>query len=249
MSVITYLRTTPLFGHLREGDLEELARVARQRDYPKNSLIVSGHDALDTFYVIISGRVKSMLIAEDGREVILSIRQAGEFFGEMALFGDNTPATTVMAMEDSRLVTLHREDLYRIVMAMPGVALGLLRSLCNRLEDADRKIGGLILLDVPGRVCHLLLQLADQSDGQHIPKAPTHQLIAQMVGSTRESVSRALGDLAGQGVITVAQRTITIQNREALEMASGHMRRSGSPGGPGGATVFDGTHDRRRLGT
>ncbi len=243
MTVTSYLRTIPLFAQLRENDLEELARVARPRDFPKNALIVSGHDALDTFCVIVSGRVKSMLIAEDGREVILSIRQAGEFFGEMALFEDDAPTTTVMAMEDSRLLTLHREDLYRIVMAMPGVALGLLRSLCRRLQEADHKIGGLILLDVPGRVCHLLLQLADQGDGRHIPKAPTHQLIGQMVGSTRESVSRALGDLAGQGVITVAQRNITIENREALESAAGHVRRSHPLAG---TAPFDGTHDRRR---
>jgi CRP/FNR family transcriptional regulator, cyclic AMP receptor protein len=243
MTVTSQLRTSPLFANLRENDLEELARVAHARDYPKNALIVSGHDPLDTFYVIISGRVKSMLIAEDGREVILSIREPGEFFGEMALF-DDAPASTVIAMEDARLLQLRREDLYRIVMAMPGVALGLLRSLCNRLQDADRKIGGLILLDVPGRVCHLLLQLADQGDGRQIPKPPTHQVIGQMVGSTRESVSRALGDLASQGVISVAHRGITIENREALEFAAGHVRRARPPRI---ATVFDASNDRRHY--
>lgn len=245
MTVTSYLRTIPLFGQLRENDLEELGRVARPRDYPKNALIVSGHDPLDTFYVIVSGQVKSMLIAEDGREVILSIRQAGEFFGEMALFEADAPATTVIAMEDSRLLTLRREDLYRIVMAMPGVALGLLRSLCNRLQEADHKIGGLILLDVPGRVCHLLLQLADQGDGVHIPKPPTHQLIGQMVGSTRESVSRALGDLVGQGVISVAHRGITLENREALELAAGHPRHAATAHS---STDFAGMNDRRRSG-
>jgi CRP/FNR family transcriptional regulator, cyclic AMP receptor protein len=242
MTVISHLRTIPLFAQLRENDLEELSRVARARDYPRNSLIVSGHDPLDTFYVILTGRVKSMLIAEDGREVILSIREAGEFFGEMALF-DDAPSSTVIAMEDSRLIQLRREDLTRIVMAMPGVALGLLRSLCNRLQEADHKIGGLILLDVPGRVCHLLLQLADQGDGQHIPKPPTHQVIGQMVGSTRESVSRALGDLSTQGVISVEHRGITIQNRDAMELAAGLPRRTR----PASPPPYDGIHDRRRA--
>ncbi len=245
MSSTELLRASPLFAALRESDLEELARVAHPREYPKNALIVSGHAPLDTFYVILSGRVKSMLIAEDGREVILSIREAGEFFGEMALFEDDTATATVIAMESSRLLTLRREDLYRIVMAMPGVALGLLRSLCNRLQDADHKIGGLILLDVPGRVSHLLLQLAEQGEGggRHIARAPTHQVIGQMVGSTRESVSRAMGDLAAQRVITVADRGITIENRDALELAAGHVRRFRTPRG---AAAFDGSHDRRQ---
>ncbi|MDE3052590.1 MAG: Crp/Fnr family transcriptional regulator [Gemmatimonadota bacterium] len=243
MTVISHLRTIPLFAQLRENDLEELSRVAHARDYPKNSLIVSGHEALDTFYVILTGRVKSMLIAEDGREVILSIRGAGEFFGEMALF-DDAPASTVIAMDDARLLQLRREDLYRIVMGAPGLALGLLRSLCNQLQEADHKIGGLILLDVPGRVCHLLIKLADQGDGVHIAKPPTHQLIGQMVGSTRESVSRALGDLAAQGVISVAHRGITIENREALELAAGQSRRVRPPQP---APAYDGIHDRRRL--
>lgn len=243
MTVISHLRSIPLFAQLRENDLEELARAAHARDYPKHSLIVSGSDTLDTFYAIVSGRVKAMLIAEDGREVILSIRDPGEFFGEMALFGD-APAATVIAMEDSRLVQLRREDLYRIVLATPGLALGLLRTMGKRLQEADDKIGGLILLDVPGRVCHLLLKLADQGDGVHIPKPPTHQIIGQMVGSTRESVSRALGDLATQGVISVAHRGITIENREALEIAAGHGRRVRPPQP---AAAYDGVHDRRRA--
>jgi CRP/FNR family transcriptional regulator, cyclic AMP receptor protein len=243
MTVTTQLRTIPLFAALREADLEQLAQVAHAREYPKNALVVSGHDPADTFFVILEGRVKSMLIAEDGREVILSIRQTGEFFGEMALFEDDAQTSTVIAMEDSRLLTLRRDDLYRTVLAMPGVALGLLRSLCNRLQDADHKIGGLILLDVPGRVAHLLLQLADQGDGVTIAKLPTHQLIAQMVGSTRESVSRALGDLSSQDVISVANKGITIKSRQALEIAAGHVKRFRTPRS---ATAFDATHDRRR---
>ncbi|OYV66755.1 MAG: hypothetical protein B7Z72_10760, partial [Gemmatimonadetes bacterium 21-71-4] len=78
----------------------------------------------------------------------------------------------------------------------------------------------------------------------HIPKPPTHQLIGQMVGSTRESVSRALGDLATQGVITVERRGITIQARDALELATGHARRLRTPRS---ALAFDGTNDRRRA--
>ncbi|HEY5219612.1 MAG TPA: Crp/Fnr family transcriptional regulator [Gemmatimonadaceae bacterium] len=243
MTVTHHLRTIPLFASLRENDLAELARVARTREYPKNALVLSGHDASDTFYVILTGQVKSMLIAEDGREVVLPIRHAGEFFGEMSLFEDDAQAATMIAMEPSQLLTLRRDDLYRSVMAMPGVALGLLRSLCHRLQKADHKIGGLILLDVPGRVAHLLIELADRGDGKTIPKPPTHQMMAQMVGSSRETVSRTLGDLSAQNVITVAHKGVTIENRQALEVAAGHVRRFRTPRS---SSAFDAGQDRRR---
>jgi CRP/FNR family transcriptional regulator, cyclic AMP receptor protein len=241
MTATTHLRGIGLFTHLREAELAEVARVAQIRDYPKNSLIRSRSGAADSLYVVVSGRVKSMLIAEDGREVILAMLGPGEFFGEMALLDEDPSAVTAIAVEDSRLLVLRRDDLYREMMALPGMAIGLLRSLSRRLQDADYKIGGLVLLDVPGRIAHLLLQLADQHDGRHLPNPPTRQVMAQMVGSTRETVSRVLGEFASHGIVATRGGAIEIRNREALELATGHMRRTRSR--PHGA---DGRLERRR---
>jgi CRP/FNR family cyclic AMP-dependent transcriptional regulator len=178
--------------------------------------------------VLLSGQVKVMLIAEDGREVILSLVHPGDFFGEKALLDDEPHSASVIAMEDSRLLILRRDDFQRCIHEMPGIAFGLLRALCARLQEADSKIGGLILLDVTGRVCHLLLQLADRGDGKKIAEPPTHQIIAQMVGSSRETVSRTLGSLVDQKLIGVSRREITILNREPLEVAAAHPMRKRS---------------------
>jgi CRP/FNR family cyclic AMP-dependent transcriptional regulator len=242
MTATTLLRGISLFAQLRESELEQVGQLARVRDYAKNSVIVSGTGPGDTLYIVGSGKVKSMLIAEDGREVILSMLGAGEFFGEMALFDDDPGTTTVIATEPSQLLLLRRDDLYRQVMEMPGVAIGLLRSLSRRLKEADHKIGGLILLDVPGRVSHLLLQLAAPHDGQRIVKPPTHQVMAQMVGSSRETVSRVLSDFASNGIITTVKGAIILENREALEAATGHLRRLWAP-----RPAYDGQQERRRL--
>ncbi len=242
MTATTLLRGISLFAQLRESELEQIGQLAHIRDFPKNSVIVSGTGPGDTLYIIIAGKVKSMLIAEDGREVILSMLGAGEFFGKMALFDDDPGTSTVIAAEQSQLLLLRRDDLYRQVMEMPGVAIGLLRSLSRRLKEADHKIGGLILLDVPGRVSHLLLQLAAPHDGQRIPKPPTHQVMAQMVGSSRETVSRVLSDFASHGIISVPKGAIIIENREALEAATGHLRRLWAP-----RPTYDGQQERRRL--
>lgn len=236
MTAVSTLRTVPLFQQLRESDLQLLAGMLKPRDYSKNRVILFSHDPCDAFYVVMSGQVKVMLIAEDGREVVLSLVRAGDFFGEMALMDDEPYAASAIAMEDSTVLMLHRDDFRRCIMEMPGVALGLLRALCGRLREADHKIGGLMLLDVSGRVAHLLLELASRGDGVHIDEPPTHQIVAQMVGSSRETVSRTIGMLAVEGLIEVAHGRIVIANREALEAAAGQLlrRRLKSPttGGP-----------------
>ena len=103
------------------------------------------------------------------------------------------------------------------------MAFGLLRALCGRLLEADQKIGGLMLLDVTGRVSHLLLEMAARNGGENIPDAPTHQLIAQMVGSSRESVTRTFSALTARGAIEQSGNGIRIEQRDALESAAGQM--------------------------
>jgi CRP-like cAMP-binding protein len=175
--------------------------------------------------VVLSGQVKIMLIAEDGREVVLSLVRQGDFFGEMALMDDEPYSSSVIATEDSRLLVLHRDNFRRCIADWPEMSYGLLRALCNRLREADNKIGGLMLLDVTGRVAHLLLEMGAQASSELILNPPTHQVIAQMIGSSRETVSRTISALNGQGYIDAAPNAIRIMNRGALETAAGQMLR------------------------
>lgn len=219
------LRNVPLFSQLRESDLELLAGLFRPRDCPKNRVIIFAHDPCDAFYIVLEGQVKVMLIAEDGREVILSLVRQGDFFGETALMDDEPYSSSAIAMEDSSLLVLHREDFRRCIAEMPGVSFGLLRALCGRLLEADHRIGGLMLLDVTGRIAHLFLEMAAKGDGELIADPPTHQVIAQMVGSSRETVSRTVGALAAQGLVEVSKDGLRILDRPALENAAGQMLR------------------------
>lgn len=225
MSLPKTLRGVPLFSKLRDSDLEVLAPLLMEREYPKNRVIRFTQDPSDAFYVVLEGQVKVMLIAEDGREVVLSLFRAGDFFGETALLDDEPYAASVIAMDDTRLLVLRRDDFRRTIRELPEMSFGLLRALCGRLLEADNKIGGLMLLDVAGRVAHLLLELASRDSESRIRDVPTHQVIAQMVGSTRETVSRTIGAMTAKQQIEVGHDEIKILNREALESAAGHMLR------------------------
>jgi CRP-like cAMP-binding protein len=219
--VIEPLRRVPLFAHLSDVELDRVRQAVREKDYPKGSVILFEHDPGDALYVVITGQVKVVLIAEDGREVILALLNEGDFFGEMSLIDDQPRSAHVIATEPSRLLVLRRDDFHACMDDMPRIALGLLRALSRRLRQADDKIGGLILLDVNGRLARQLIDLADENDGQHITRKVTHHTLAQMIGSSRETVSRTLGDLSSRGLIEVSRKQMVIRDRQGLEALAG----------------------------
>ena len=212
-----FLASIPLFSGLHRDELARFAELTRERAYPKGSVILFQDDPGDSLFVLRKGRVKVVLIGEDGREVILGVLEPGAHFGELALIDDQPRSAHVIAMDDAHLLILRREDFRRRVEANPSVAWALLTELSRRLRRADQKIGGLVLLDVPGRIARLLLDLAQEAGGDTIEKALTHQTIAQMIGASRETVSRAMKEFQDQGLIRVERRRIAVGNREALE--------------------------------
>ena len=212
-----FLTSVPMFTGLQRDELLKFAELTRERTYPKGSVILFQGDPGDSLYVLRQGRAKVVLIGEDGREVILGVLEPGAHFGELALIDDQPRSAHVIAMEDSQLLILRREDFRRRVEANPTVAWALLTELSRRLRRADQKIGGLVLLDVPGRISRLLLDLSAESSNGMIEKPLTHQTIAQMIGASRETVSRAMKEFQEEGLIRVERRRIAVANRDALE--------------------------------
>jgi CRP/FNR family transcriptional regulator, cyclic AMP receptor protein len=180
-------------------------------------------DRGDALYLLASGQVKVVLIGDDGREVILSVLGSGSFFGEMALLDDEPRSAHVVAMEESVLLQLRREDFQARLRSSPDVAIALLRELSHRLRRADDTIGSLALRDVNGRIAHLLLELAAEEGGDRITRRLTHATLAQMVGASRETVSRTLRALSNAGMIRMNRREIVLLDREPLHRAAQHQ--------------------------
>jgi CRP-like cAMP-binding protein len=215
-SAIEVLRTIPLFSSLSEGELQSFAPLLRERKYSRGSVILMQGDPGDALFILVTGQVKVVLIGEDGREVILSVLGDASFFGEMSILDDEPRSAHVVAMTDSILLQLRRDDFQARLRASPDVAIALLRELSGRLRRADDTIGSLALRDVNGRIAHLLLELADEEGGSRITRRLTHATIAQMVGASRETVSRTLGALVSAGVLTMSRREIVILDPGAL---------------------------------
>ena len=214
------LRSIPLFSLLRESDIWRIREATISRSYPKDSVILFEGEPGEALYIVLTGRVKIVYTAEDGREVILGTREKSDFFGETVLLDEHPNPAHVIAMQDSELLILRRDEFRRCLADMPAMSLGLLRHLSRRLRHADDQIRGLVLLDVRGRVARLLVEMADRNDGKSVPKGITHNIMAQMVGASRETVSRTLRELTLGGLLAVTGRRIAIADRAALEAAA-----------------------------
>ncbi len=211
-----FLATVPLFSGIDKSEMGRFAELIREKSYPKGSVIVFEDDPGDSLFVVREGRVKVVLVAEDGREVILGVLGVGEYFGELSLIDDQPRSAHVIAMEDATLLVLRREDFRKRVEQSPSVAWALLIELSRRLRAADGKIGGLVLLDVPGRIARLLLDFGGDAPSGLIDKPLTHQTIANMIGASRETVSRTMREFQDAGWVKVERRRISLADIAAL---------------------------------
>jgi CRP/FNR family transcriptional regulator/CRP/FNR family cyclic AMP-dependent transcriptional regulator len=216
---IAFLRQVALFAGLQDDQLQALAKVTLTRTYPKESFIILADEEGDALFLIAKGQVKVSLVSEDGREVILSLLGPGAVFGELSLLDGKPRSANVVTTEDTELVMLRRSDFLQLLHRVPQIAISLLAELAARLRKTDRKIEGLALLDVTSRISETLLQLAseqgsDTPQGVSLRSRPTHQQMANMSGTTRETVSRVLKRLETQGYIACKGRSITILREE-----------------------------------
>jgi CRP/FNR family transcriptional regulator, cyclic AMP receptor protein len=210
------LRSVPIFSELTEADFASLAKVANRRRYPKDSVVFFENEQGDFFFMILEGRIKVTILGDDGREVILSLLGSGDFFGEMALLDNEPRSATAIAVEDTELLSLHRNDFQSVLTDNRSITVGLIKVLTARLRRANHQISTLALLDVYGRVARVIVDMAREEgrrlkDGRIAFRRATHQEIANRIGTTRETVTRMLKDLERQGMIHIEGREIIVQ--------------------------------------
>ena len=217
---IGILRNVPLFAMLDEPQLRALADVMSRKSAPKNRTILKAGDPTDSLYIVIAGRIKVQMSDDEGKEVILSVLGPGDFFGEMGLIDGAPRAASVVTLEQCEFVTVSKEDFHAILKDNHEMGMVIMRGLVKRLREADRKIESLALLDVYGRVARVLLEFAEDVDGQKVVKRKLpRQDIAKMIGASREMVSRVMKGLEVEGYVEVApDGTMILRERLATTL-------------------------------
>jgi CRP/FNR family cyclic AMP-dependent transcriptional regulator len=212
-SIAEALKAVPLFSGLAEEEIASIADAAIVRTFPKSTIVVTEGERSDSLYVILSGRAKVFVSDAHGKDLVLSVRGPGEYFGEFAL--DEGPrSASVATLEPCRMAVVANEVLRGFLAGHREATLHLIRGLIGRARDTTDSLKSLALLDVYGRVAKLLLELAREADGRLvIDQRLTQQDIADRVSASREMVSRILKDLTTGGYIANEDGKIVIRRR------------------------------------
>ena len=219
------LARAPLFADLTANELDALARVAERREFGRDQTIFPVNEQPpDGLYVIITGRVKVCLSSAEGKELILATLGPGQFFGEMALLDDSPRSATVVAQLPTATYRIRRDEFDHLLATHPTIAKTLLRELSQRLRRANAQMESLATLDVVGRMARYFIGLARQhgqvlGNGWVAVRRPTHQDIANSVGTSRETVTRLMTDLEQRGLL-VNEGKMTYMREEVLREVS-----------------------------
>lgn len=203
-----------MFSELAPQETEELTQHSTTRIYPANTILISEGDTTDSLYVVLEGEVKVFASDEQGKEVILNILGPGEYFGELALLDDEPRSASVKTLVPTKVMIITKHDFKNCLANNSEMIYKLIKILIRQVRALTSNVKSLALLDVYGRVAHTLLDLAKDVEGQMIIEQKlTHQDIADMVGASREMISRILKDLASGGYITIRNKIITINEK------------------------------------
>lgn len=213
-SMLDGLRRIPYFFDVSEETLKSLASRASHKTFPKNAIVINEGDDAGPLYVILSGKVRVFLSSEAGKVITLSIQEAGSYFGELSLLDDSPRSASVMTLEKTVCGLIAKSEFKKWLSEHPDLAFCIIKGLTRRIRILTESVRGFALFDVYGRLSRLLSELAVDTDGKPtIPDRPSHQEIANRIGSSREMVSKIMKDLVNGGYLTVAGKTLVINRK------------------------------------
>lgn len=219
---VVLIKTVPLFSGLPDRDLERIADLMVTKRYKKHNLIFFEDDLGQNLFIIKKGRVKISRIDESGGEVIFAILGEGDFFGELSIIDGLTRSATVTSIEDVELLVLWRGDFIDILEKYPQIAITLLKELASRIRKSDTQIKSLSLKDAKGRVATTLIRLAEDIGIIHsgevvIKRLPLQKDLANIAGTSRETISRVIRKLETEGYFIKRKNSLRFKDYEKFK--------------------------------
>ncbi len=221
MSEVQILKKIPFLSALSAKHLNEVFRLAEELNLDSRQPVFSKRQDADAMYIVISGRIKIYTDSASKKRKTFAYLKEGEFFGEMSLLEGTTRTAAAQAVAPSRLLVIRKKDFHRLLASDTKLALYLLQTICARLRLANEEIEGLLFRNILGRVAKIMLDLGRRSgetDGTAmvLKERFTQQELADLVGTTREPLTRALSSLRRAGLISQREGRYTLPSPEKL---------------------------------
>lgn len=225
-SKLWYLKNCDLLERLSPEQIARLEPRCQSRKFPRGSLIYLPSDRSDSVLLLAAGRVKIYHLTADGKQAVLAIIDPGELFGELALFDQGPRQEFAEPMETATVVLIPREEVQRLMQEQPTVSLEITRLMGLRRQRVERRLKSLLFRSNRERLVHLLLELAEKygrpaAGGIHLDIRLSHQELASMIGSTRETVTVVLGELQAEGSVTVQRRQVILRQPDRMAASVG----------------------------
>ena len=212
-----FLKQCDLFQRLSSEQLSALESRCRVRKFPRGTPVYLPSDEANAVLLLAEGRVKIGNFTEEGKQSILAFIEPGELFGELSLMGSEQREEYAEAVEKSTVVLIPKQEMETLLAENPGVSLGVTKLIGLRRQRIERRLKNLLFRSNRERLIHLLLDLAEQygkrvPDGVELGIKLSHQDLANIIGSTRETVTVVLGELQNEGRLQLGRRKIILSD-------------------------------------
>jgi CRP/FNR family cyclic AMP-dependent transcriptional regulator len=217
-----YLKKFNIFKEFDPEEMESLVHITHMGKVQAGQPLFLPDDPSDKVFLLKEGRVKISKVSEDGKELTLAILEHGEIFGELALVDEGPRGTIAETLEDTFICVIGRQDFEKLLETKPNLALNVTKLIGLRRKAIEAKVEDLVFRDVSSRLAKLLLELADTygtqvSNGMRIDVKLTHQELANLIGSTRETTTATLNELKRLGFIEMEKRRLIVVDQSGLE--------------------------------
>jgi len=215
------LKDLAVFSKLESDELKMICESSFEKHYKKGEIVFFEDDDYGGLYLLISGRVKLSMLSPDGKEKVLNILQEGDIMGEVSFFDLDPHPITAETMEDARILIIPRGKLEHIITREPGLALKIIESLAKKTRLLTSQVRELVFHDAAGRMASLLRRFADDfgveiNGGTMIDIILTHKEIANLIGSSRVTVTKIVNNFIDEGIIKLYKRKIVVVDEEKL---------------------------------
>lgn len=210
-----YLSELAVFQDLSPREMEELNRITTMSTVQKGRVFYRPEEPGEVLFILKEGKVQLYRISPEGKKLVITTLGSHTLFGEMALLGAKMHNTFAEAVEDCLICVMSRNDLERLILSKPQVALRILEITGRRLRDAEERLENMAFKGIPARLASMLLRLAEEQDSNEITGL-THQDLAESVGTYRETATQVLNDLKAAGYIDIGRKRITVLDSAGL---------------------------------
>ncbi len=229
------LREFDLFRDLSDAEVEHIGAAAPMSELPAGEMLYSPDRPSEVLFILKKGRIRLYQIAVDGRTMTTAMITPGQVFGEMSALGQHLDQTYAETAESCVVCVMGRADVERLLLSDRRIATRVAEFLGSRVAELERRLGDTVLKTAPERIAVTLGRLAGGPGGGSASVRLTHEQLADLVGTSRETTTKVLGDLAGRGLVVLRRGRIVVRDPDALlELADS-----------GGMTVATGGHRGR----